>query len=234
MSKSAQGSRLKAQVRGLTFVELLLAVTMVAILFAGLSTHLRGGIRVWQRVTQSTEARQQLSVALERMSRDLAHAIVLDARPEAYAPTSDAALLPVELNGEELAVYTAASRQWGEPAAIRRVSYWCGQLGEQQGLWRSSWSVAQVWAKRGPDPELLVPECDTLSLAYAYLRSDDPSRQSEPLDWRTEWQDSPQALPRLIRMRLAIARTATAVRVAPSALETVFLVPAGVLRPPAQ
>ncbi len=221
---------------GLTFVELLLAVTMVAILFVGLGTHLRGGIAVWRRVTQSTEARQGVRAAIDRMSRDLSGAFIFDDRPEAYAAQTEWALAPAELNGNSVAVYTAASRQWDESSSVRRVSYWCGRSGEQTGLWRSSWSVAQVRAKQGPDPELILADCEAHSLKYAYLRSDDPGRQSEPIEWRAAWQETPKFLPRLIDVTLTVAGrpdpqgNAAARRT----LETVMMIPAGVLKTPPQ
>ena len=230
-----QGSRRCCR-GGLTFVELLLAVTMVAILFVGLGTHLRGGIVVWQRVTQSTQARQGVRMAIERMNRDLTGAFIFDDHPEAYATQTEWALAPAELNNDSIAVYTAASRQWDEPSSVRRVSYWCGRVGEQTGLWRSSWSVAQVRAKKGPDPELILADCEGLSLKYAYLRSDDPDRQSEPVEWHTAWQETPKFLPRLIDVTLTVAGRPSpqGSAAARRTLETIMMVPVGVLKAPPQ
>src|SRR3989338_7112977 len=69
---------------GFTLVELLIAATMMSVLFIGLGGHLRGGIEVWRQTTQRVDALQRQRVTLDRLERDLANGIVYDARDEAY------------------------------------------------------------------------------------------------------------------------------------------------------
>ena len=69
---------------GFTLVELLLAATLISILFVGLGAHLRGGIIVWRRTTQTGEQLQRRRVAFTRLERDLANAIRYDDRGTAY------------------------------------------------------------------------------------------------------------------------------------------------------
>ncbi len=219
---------------GLTFVELLIAVLMVSILFVGLSTHLRAGMTVWERVTQSTEMRQRERTSLERLEKDLANAFVFDERATAYGTPSDTTLLsPAVFSSSTVAFYSVPPRDFFYGAPVQFITYWCGTIGNHSGLWRQRRSVGESRAKQGSDPELILPECERVVFSYAYLRSDDPAHQSEPLDWRSSWLDSPKALPRMIQMEMTLAErvkrrgTATTTN---RTLKYFLLVPAGVLK----
>jgi len=217
-------------VKGLTFVELLIAVLMVSILFVGLSTHLRAGMTVWERVTQSTEMRQRERTSLERLERDLANAFVLDERP-----VTDTPLTPVVFTASTMAFYSVPPRDSFYGAPVQFLTYWCGTIGGRSGLWRRRWSIGESLAKQGAEPELILPECEQVVFSYAYLRSDDPARQSEPLDWRSSWLDLPKALPRMIQMEMTLAERGKHRGVATTTNRTLkifLLVPAGVLKVP--
>lgn len=219
--------------KGLTFVELLIAVLMVSILFVGLSTHLRAGMTVWERVTQSTEMRQREQAGLQRLEKDLANAFVLDDRPSAYSPPTGETLSPASFTSASLAFYSAPSRDSFYGAPVQFLTYWCGAIGDRSGLWRQRWSIDQSRAKQGGAPELILPECERVVFSYAYLPSSDPARQSEPLDWRSNWLDSPAALPRLIQMEMTLAERVKRRSTATTANRTLkyfLLVPAGVLK----
>ena len=69
---------------GFTLVELLIAATMMSVLFIGLGSHLRGGIAVWRQTTQRVDALQRERVALDRLERDLANSVIYDQRDTAY------------------------------------------------------------------------------------------------------------------------------------------------------
>ena len=63
---------------GLTFVELLMAATIFAILAVGFSAHLRGGVLAWRRATSTLERLQEIRVVYDRLGSDLTNAIVFD------------------------------------------------------------------------------------------------------------------------------------------------------------
>ena len=69
---------------GLTFIELLMAVTITACLLTGLSAHLRGGMLAWRRTMTALDAMTATRALLERCARDLAQAARCD--PPAAAP----------------------------------------------------------------------------------------------------------------------------------------------------
>lgn len=69
----------------MTFVELLMAVSIAAILWTGLSTHLRGGITAWRRVIAATDELARSRAFLDQCARELAQSIRCDLPAEASA-----------------------------------------------------------------------------------------------------------------------------------------------------
>lgn len=219
---------------GLTFVELLIAVTMVAILFVGLSTHLRGGITVWQRVTRYTQARQSQRAALDRVSRDLANAVLLEEKPEKYGTVSPK-WAPLVFSGESLSFYTLPALKNGQLQPPQFVSYQVSPCDQAEGscLMRRVWSLNQarnppVSGIQYPDYETLLSGCKGLNLEYAYLPSADPASTPQALEWKSYWEqaDDKLALPRLIRLNFSLQMPSQETR----KLTTVAVIPAGALR----
>ena len=202
---------------GFTFIELLIAATMVSILFVGLSSHLQGGMTVWRLATTTTAARQRERMAFERLARDLANAFVYDAQ-ESSQPAP-------QLGDRALKWFTVSARSAGGAPTVRLVSYECAQVGETVGLWRTSQSVSEARAGREPTPELLLPECDALSIRYAYLpvASGQSTGTFEPLAWFPEWQSgTTRDLPRLLEASVHLVSGRSSRRI--------LAIPVGVLK----
>jgi hypothetical protein len=179
---------------------------MIAVLFVGLGAHLRGGLTVWQRTTAMGEALQRQRVALDRLERDLANALVFDARKDAYGGTTGQLPLPA-FGNTTLSFFTVSPMGASGPPAIRFVTYACGEHGGTTGLWRTSQSVGAARARSPePAPERLLPDCDALAFQYAYL----PAPETEPgeLEWKPAWPDDadePLRLPRLVEVSIEVA-----------------------------
>ena len=202
---------------GFTFIELLIAATMVSILFVGLSSHLQGGMTVWRLATTTTAARQRERVAFERFARDLANSFVYDTQ-ESSQPVP-------QFGSGALKWFTVSARNAGGAPAVRVVSYECAQVGETVGLWRTSQSVSEARAGRDPVPELLLPACDVLSVRYAYLpaSSGQGAGTFEPLAWFPEWQSgTARDVPRLLEASVHLVSGRLSRRI--------LAIPAGVLK----
>ncbi len=198
--------------RGFTFVELLIAATMISILFVGLSSHLRGGMTVWQQTTQRTAALQRERVAFERMERDLANAFV-------YDPTGRLTDVPALAAGaNRLSWATIEPAGHDHPARARVVAYACGEQQGRLGLWRTTQSLSEARAKRLPTAEFLLPGCDELAVRYAYL----PAGSSGALEWEGEWHKTADRLPALVEV---------SVRAGGHRSQRTLRVPVGVLEP---
>lgn len=207
--------------RGFTFVELLIAATMISVLFVGLGTHLRGGLTVWQRATETGEALQRREAAWERLERDLANAVIYDERVEAYG--LERGKLPQPQFGADSArFFTVSSPTRQMLPSVRFVTYACKATGEQGGFVRTSQSVGAARAKISPAPAdhtRLLPECQLLSFQYAYRPAGTPAGPG--VEWRAEWPDQAAELlklPRLVRVSIG---TGGRLR------ERVFAVPTG-------
>ena len=167
---------------------------MMSVLFIGLGGHLRGGIEVWRQTTQRVDALQRQRVTFDRLERDLANGIVYDARDEAYGVEAGELPLP-QWTSASLAWYTVSPAV--KPPSVRFVTYACESSDGTTGLWRRSQSVGEARAHSEPAQELLLPDCEALSVRYAYA----PPDESEPLEWREDWLFSTEMeLPRLIEV----------------------------------
>lgn len=206
---------------GLTFVELLVAATMMSILFVGLGTHLRGGLTVWHRATTTVEALARERVALELFERDLANAFI-------YNPQPDAQPEP-HFDGATLRWFTVAPTGQGGVPTVQIVTYACVPVDDASWLARSSQSVSEALAQpqRAPTRNLLLrlEECQSFSIAYAYRPAGgvDPD-DFEAFEWASQWEGDPQKheLPRLLRVSMQPASRPP--------ITHVFGMPAGVLK----
>ena len=190
---------------------------MIAIMFVGLSSHLQGGMAVWRLATTTTAAQQRDRVAFERLGRDLANAFVYDAR-EGAQPAA-------QFTAHALQWFTVAARSAAGVPAVRLVTYECRQTGGAAGLWRTSQSVSEARAGREPASELVLPECDALSIRYAYLPGADSASGGAvaPLAWLPEWQSGTTGdLPRLLEASAHLASGRM--------IQRVLAIPAGVLK----
>ena len=205
---------------GFTLVELLIAATMMAVLFVGLGAHLRGGITVWRRATASEQTLQRRRVALDRLGRELADALIYDGRRDTYEP--DGRLAAPQFSAAQLRWFTLAPTGRRQPAAVRFVTYACERHDGVKGLWRTSQSV-DAWRSRQPAaPELLLTGCDQLTIRYAIQRlPDQPASDGDPVAWRATWDDSITTLPRLLAVSLKLDTGEDLTRV--------FAIPAGKL-----
>jgi type II secretory pathway pseudopilin PulG len=200
---------------GFTFVELLIAATMMSVLFLGLGAHLRGGLTVWRQATVRGEALQRQRAAFDRLERDLANAFVYDSRGEAYG--TEAGKLPTPSFGKDALGYFTVERMSGGLPAVRFVTYRCEERNGTPGLWRTSQSLGEARAKLEPAAKLLLEGCTALSFRYARPRLDDPAT----LEWAPLTAGALLTLPRLIQVSLE--------RSSGGRLQRVCAVPAGAL-----
>jgi len=190
---------------GFTLVELLIAATMMSVLFIGLGSHLRGGITVWRQTTQRVDALQRQRIALDRFERDLANGIIYDSRDEAYG-VEEGKLPPPQCTASSMKWYTVSSAV--KPPSVRFVTYACESLDGTIGLWRASQSVGEARTHSEPARELLLPDCSALEVRYAYA----PADESAPLEWRQEWLYG-RELPQLIEVTVRRTKAEEVTRV---------------------
>ncbi|MBI3312402.1 MAG: hypothetical protein HYZ88_02635 [Candidatus Omnitrophica bacterium] len=200
---------------GLTFVELLMASTMFALLMVGLSTHLRGGMLAWRRATTTVEELQRRRVALDRLARDAANAVVIDERADAKPP--------IVFKADALEFFTLGQTP-GLSQGERRVwfvTYAIEQDGQTGTLRRSARTIQEAQASLSVPSAPLLPNVERLSIRYGYR-----STQGTPhLVWRDVWDDHVK-LPNLMEITIAM-KTATSL---PSQLRRTIMIPSGIMK----
>ena len=199
MRRPGRGQRRRRQA-AFTLVELLIAATMMSILVMGLSAHLRGGLTVWRRVTDTAERLQRRHVGLEQMERDLANAMRYYDSPGGYGEAVGQAP-PPQFEPSALSWYIVrGGTETGLPS-VWYVHYGCGERDGVQGLWRVTQTVGQARLHQDGSAELLIPGCETMSLRYA---SEAPPEQPDVLSWSSVWDDPQEGMPQLIELSMQL------------------------------
>ena len=191
--------------RGFTLVELLIASTMMAIMFVGLSAHLRGGLMVWQQATTRAEAWQEHRIVLQRMERDLVNAVVYDDQAGSFG--ADKGQLPRPVFAEQALAFVTRATSGPATGRLVWITYACESPDHQQGLWRTQQPLGEARAQHAASAaEPLLNSCDGVSFAYAYNASSSQDQQPR-LEWKSSWplpESDPDwmKLPRLIMLAL--------------------------------
>ena len=183
------------RLRGLTLIELLIAITIFAMLGVGLSSHLRAATLVWRRAIQELEVAQELRVAVAQLERDLVNATPFDDSGK-WTPASTFA-------HQELRWY---ARRTGlheqDPASIRYVRYARNADG---ALTRVTLTPQEAHAGTAThEPEILMRHVSSFEVRYALI---EPGDEGPSLQWYDEW---PQAtlLPGLVEIQLSLSNAA--------------------------
>ncbi len=207
--------------QGLTFVELLIAGAIFAILLVGLSAHLRGNVMAWHRATTTVEQLQQVRVALERWEADLAGGLVFD---------PGGAWMPQQtFDSTRVQWYVVRPGQAGSSATGRVwfVTYELQPDGQGMALTRSSQTVAQAASTIAAVPERLLRDVQSLVIRYGSVASSAESAgQPQTITWTSSWTDLTQT-PRLIEVTLELGSHWAITR----QLRQVFVIPSGSLTP---
>ena len=214
---------------GLTFVELLIAAMMFALLSVGLSYQLRGGITVWRRSQASTEQTQQVRMLLYTLARDCRNAILID--PAAARPKPE--FLPERLS--LTTIEPAPTGVAGTPALVY-VTYRIDGSGQANTLVRHSqpYDLAAAGDSGEERTMALLSGIREFRLRYAHARP--TASEGDPKwVWKERWQaDEPwqaeDGMPRFIE--LALTQAASPDRaVEPVTLSLILDLPTGTLKP---
>ena len=196
---------------GFTLIELLMAATLFSILTMGVVVQLRGGMTAWRRTISAVDELQQVRAALDRVSKDLANAVILD-------PRLDALVQPV-FSSDAIQVATIHT-DWRGGARAQVISYAVDSQERVSTLIRRSETVQEAFADLPPRLEPILPGVTRLSLRYASL----PEGGAMQWVWQGTWPN-PTILPKLIEVTIEFSAGA-----GPRQIRQVLLLPTGSLR----
>ena len=201
---------------GLTLVELLMAVTVFATLLVGLSSHVRGSVVAWRRVTSTTERLQRVRVALEWLTADVTNAFVFDPS-QVWQPGHRFA-------SDRLSCYTiqpSSAEQALDGHQAVFVSYSVEPSESPTVLTRTVRTVREAADGLPGRSYPLLDQVDAFALRFGVW-----DQETSRLIWIDQWNDQGQ-LPGVVRVTLTMKASPGV------AVEQAMLIPTGSLSPPA-
>jgi general secretion pathway protein J len=176
---------------GFTLVELLVALTLLALLSVALFGSFRLGARAWDRTTAHTNAIEDVRVAQDLLRQEIASAYPLYSTADPTHPRIDfegrrerirfLAPAPAALGGAGMAYFTLSTDADG---------------GEKRVLLSVRLELANEDSPTASATEALVDDIQSLDIAYYGTNSADT-----PATWLDQWVDAVR-LPRLVRVRV--------------------------------
>jgi len=153
--------------KGFTLLEVLVAISIFAIIGLGANTMLRTVIDTQSRVKIDSEAFSDLSRALAMIERDLSHAVARGVRDEYGEPISALMI------GEDLYALEFTRAGWNNPARhprseLQRVAY---QV-EEEILYRYFWLVLDRAEDSEPQKQLLLKDVQSFRVNAMDLEGD--------------------------------------------------------------
>ncbi len=210
--------------RGLTFVELLLAVAVFAILMTGLSSHLRGSVVVWRRVTSTAEHLQRIRVTFDRLRNDLAQAFLF-APTATTTPPGPSWTPEPKLEETQLKCYTIqAPQKTDEPHEVVVVTYRLDgntlirQVQTAQEAHAASTNPTRD--NQGKEEQLLK---DVAQVKFEYGSWSTPA--GNKIDWLDPWDFSQHGLPQLVKVTVTFPQKKDAPE--PRTVQETFVIPVG-------
>ncbi len=187
------GGRSRPRSRGFTLIEMLVALTLVALLSAGLFGGLRLGVRVWETGGERVAAANDIEAARTFLRHRVSEAQPLRRRNR---------------EGNPVSVFE------GEAERLRFAAPWPPHLGMGGAFVFELWSDAESgalmldWKLHRADgavdvsdgrnrPRRLFPDKGHVNLRYYGQRADEPQAR-----WHDSWTDE-ASLPRLIELQFA-------------------------------
>ncbi|GEM_PF-4611444 len=177
---------------GLTLIELIVALTIFAVLGTALVVTLRNGIAAWQAVEATSRRQQRWQFACDRLQRDVAHAVRLtnDSIPQSWTATA-------------LQVVTAQRDRDDIPRLVRVALEANRQQDGSHALLRRSAPYPASLELPWQQEHTMLTGAASLVFEYLYLDA-----SGAPV-WQPVWDAEVQgvdAIPRALRLRVTWAQ----------------------------
>jgi general secretion pathway protein J len=190
--------------RGFTLLEIIIAITLVAMIAAGLWGVLSISIRSWSRGTQSIDTNQHHRAILDLLRKQIASAYALSAPVD---PQTGGPNIPIFKGTENSVLFISLnSLQFHESPGLTLVSYEVTQ-NSREGY--SLMEKEERYTGQDPADESLMDRRDVkpltvfdglLSFAFDYF---EPGTDEKPGGWVKEWDGQDNGtLPTAIRMTM--------------------------------
>ncbi|MFH1655811.1 MAG: prepilin-type N-terminal cleavage/methylation domain-containing protein [Candidatus Omnitrophota bacterium] len=181
----------KSLLWGFTFIEILIALTIFAIVAVSLYSTFFSGTSVWKRSEDENRIYQEARWSLDTIAKELRNAIILD-----YSKSYPDFII-FEGNPDSISFFNATDE------GIRKISYFLESDNFEILLKRKEISLIdslQSLEEETPTETFssLVAE-GGLQFSYAYAGAE----SEEGIEWQDVWQD-PENLPKGVRIKLVL------------------------------
>ncbi len=201
---------------GFTFVELLIAVSIFAIVALALYSTFFAGISVWKRSGEGGNITQAVRFIFDDMARDLRNSVYLTGEEESVFTST--------CTSEEITFFSVEPSSLGETMAQRefvKVSYTYDKDEKQVIRRRADKEVG--FKVEEAEKEILLNAVEEFTIEYCYDTGDD----DDPYEWKDEWEDEERRLPKGVRITSELGGAGRGEE--PVSFKRIMHVPLGVL-----
>ncbi len=173
--------------KGFTFLELLIAVTIFSIVAVAIYSSFSVGIRAWRKTEESYKVRQETRHALDMMARDLRCAIKFTQKdPENPLIEIDS----FDGSAGEVSFWRATTE------GVFKITYkLVKEENESKALYRISQTYEQLAKDELGSGSIVVGGLSNFELKYAF-------KNEEEIDWGDDWQGQGANIPLGVRVIL--------------------------------
>lgn len=164
--------------RGFTLMELLIALSIFAVIAVCLYSVFSGGLRVYRKQEKVFKYSHNVNLALDKMAGELRNAINYSMPAQPAGQLEEARKLKFTGDDKNLSFMTAKGSN------IIKVDYFYVSTRDRRGVLKKRISYQKEAFNEEKHPEMVMIEgLDNLSFEYAYRGADSEA----PPEWQTQW-----------------------------------------------
>lgn len=202
--------------RSFTLIELLIALSIFAIIAITLYSTFFAGISVWKRSGDNSDAYQNIRIVFEDMARDIKNMIYFTKDKESMYVFSG---MPGEII--LMTLKEGASEKMEPNKELAKVAYSFDDIKNE--LIRQEAGIAFGFDVKKAGKEVLLENLEDFKFEYCY----DSGDEDEPYLWQEEWKDENAKTPRGIRITASLKTGKNAKEM--SKITRVIFIPTGIL-----
>lgn len=179
------------RIQGFTFIELMIAVSIFAVVSVAIYSTFNTGISAWRKAQKSQDIYQDVRLVLEKMVLDLENAVIYSLDPEFS-----------NFKGKEnrISFYSLKEVFQTIPShlELRKITYALDESTQTLQRWEENFAQS-VQETTVQEPEDFATQIKALVFSYCYEDEDsDP-----PYQWKDEW-DSVKEIPQGVKIELEV------------------------------
>lgn len=199
-----------------TLIELLIALSIFAVVAIALYSTFSAGIAVWRRSSEGRDAYQNVKFIFDDITKDLKNALYLGKNEESMYAFSGASSEIIFMTLED-----TSSEEEGPQKEIVKLAY--KYDGEQSELIRLRADISTGFDIKRGEKEILFKNIEEFKFEYCY----DSGDEDNPYLWKDEWENEDIRIPRGVRITV-LTKVGKTEKKTSKFIKTVFI-PTGIL-----